>query len=57
MRTVEVDINYMSVEAAIEVLQEFVGQNASISLDMEQVPYENRERIAVNIEIPESKQA
>lgn len=55
MKIVEVDINYMRVEAAIRVLQEFAGLNASISLDMEQVPYENRERIAVNIEIPESK--
>lgn len=56
MKIVEVDINYKSVEDAIKALQEFVGQNASIALTMESVPYD-RERIAVNIEIPESKQS
>jgi len=55
MKSIEIDISYLSVEGAIETLQEYVGQHASLYLSMEPVPYEDRERIKVVVQIPEVK--
>lgn len=52
-KKIEIDINYMSVDDAIKVLQEYAGQRASIVIDLEPVPYEDRFRIVVSVEVPE----
>lgn len=52
MKKTEIDINYMSVDDAIKVLQEYAGQRASIVIDLEPVPYEARFRIVVSVKVP-----
>lgn len=53
MKKIEIDINYMSVDNAIKVLQEYAERRASIIIDLEPVRYEDRFRIVVSVEVPE----
>ncbi len=52
MKSVKIDINCVSVEEAIKTLQEYAGQNASLSISMESTLYEDQDLIEVVVEIP-----
>lgn len=55
MKTETIDIQYTSVEDAIETLQEYVGLNASLSLAIVREAYTGWEHVEVTVEIPEPK--